>query len=599
MDATAYSTATKLSMFQVVVLRRRFESVVREMSNTLAKTGRSGVLNTALDFSCTVTDSRFQSLSAGQGLPVHTGAIHLIPQAVVDKFGEDMKPGDCFVNNSSYHGNTHCADFTLCSPVFYGGEIVFYSIARAHFSDMGFPTPDTYAPLAQDYYQEGLMLPCVRIQKEGVDVPEVIDICQANIRAPEIFYGDYLATLGAVRTGERRVLEICEEFGVSVVKQFLTEYQDYADAMASEAIAQLPAGCVSKEFFHDSVLPEYPVGIPVRAKLSVDPENRQIEIDLRDNIDNLPLGINMNEATVLACCATAIMNILGPEVPRCAGALRRVTILMRDGSAIGKPKFPAATCASTTNLAHILIEHLQSMFADLRPGLGTAYGTIGHPASAPVVSGSDSRFEHRTFVNQIMLGYWGGPASSGYDGWLTYGSGTTQGMLWQSSVEVVEYQQPVIVEKLEIRTDSFGPGKWIGGGGASCVLRARADTLRFTCNSGARAFPPPGTAGGKAGAPNLAWKQTSDGQLVELPIFFDVEIKPGERLVSEGCGGGGYGRPTERDPAKVLRSVEDGLITVESARETYLVEITATSTGFAIDIDATRALRSAKTYQAN
>ncbi|MCP8896206.1 hydantoinase B/oxoprolinase family protein [Shinella daejeonensis] len=584
-------------MFTVVVLRRRFESVVREMSNTLAKTGRSGVLNTALDFSCTVTDSSFQSLSAGQGLPVHTGAIHLIPQAVAEKFGDDMGPGDCFVNNSSYHGNTHCADFTLCSPVYHQGELVFYSIARAHFSDMGFPTPDTYAPLARDYYEEGLMLPCIRIQRAGRDVPEVIDICKANIRAPDIFYGDYLATLGAVRTGERRVLEICDEFGVDVVKQFLCEYQDYAEAMASEAIGGLPSGTVSKEFFHDSVLPEYPDGIPVRATLTVDPDARRIEIDLRDNVDNLPLGINMNEATVLACCATAIMNILGPDVPRCAGALRRVHVLMREGSAIGKPKFPAATCASTTNLAHILIEHIQSMFAELGEGLGTGYGTIGHPASAPVVSGSDSRFGERPFVNQIMLGYWGGPAASGHDGWLTYGSGTTQGMLWQSSVEVVEAQQPLLVEKLEIRADSFGPGEWIGGGGASCVLRARADTLRFTCNSGARRFPPPGTAGGEPGAPNLAWKRSADGSLTELPIFFDVVIAPGEKLVSEGCGGGGYGPPMRRDATRVLKDVRAELISVECARKTYGVAVMRGRDGYEIDIDATRNLRSPSKQQ--
>jgi N-methylhydantoinase B len=375
------------------------------------------------------------------------------------------------------------------------------------------------------------------------------------------------------------------------VKQFLTEYQDYAEAMAVEAIAKLPSGKVSKEFFHDSVLPEYPNGIPVRATLLVDAAVNEIEIDLRDNVDNLPLGINMNEATVLACCATAIMNILGPEVPRCAGALRRVKVLMRDGSAIGKPKFPAATCASTTNLAHILIEHIQSMFADLRPGLGTGYGTIGHPASAPVVSGSDSRFDDRPFVNQIMLGYWGGPASSGHDGWLTYGSGTTQGMLWQSSVEVVESQQPVLVEKLEIRTDSFGPGEWIGGGGASCVLRARADKLRFTCNSGARAFPPPGTAGGEAGAPNLAWKLTREGELVELPIFFDVEIAPGEKLVSEGCGGGGYGYADRRDPEKVLHGVRAGVISIESAREVYKISLTPTPSGYEIDRQGTLSLR--------
>lgn len=583
----------ELDMFELVVLRRRFESVIRAMSTALAKTGRSGVLNTALDFSCTVTDREFQSVSAGQGLPVHTGAIHLIPEAVVNKFTEEaLRPGDCFANNSSYMGNTHCADLTLCTPVFYEGELVFYSIARAHFSDMGFPTPDTYAPLAVDYYAEGLFLPCIRIQKDGKDVSEVIDICRANIRAPEQFYGDYLATLSAVRTGERMVKEICEEFGLGKVKLFLREYQDYAEKMARDAIAQLPSGEVTKETFHDSVLADYPDGIPVRATITVKPEHGRITIDLRDNIDNIPLGVNMNEATVLACSMTAIMNILGQDVPRCSGAFRCIEVLMRDGSAIGKPRFPAATSASTTNLAHVLIEHIQSMFSELRPDLGSAYATIGHPASAPGVSGYDSRHQGRMFVNQIMLGYWGGPASPGYDGWLTFGSGTTQGMLWQSSIEHVETQQPVLVEKLEIRPDSSGPGEWIGGGGASCVMRARSDVLRFTCNSGARTFPPMGVAGGKAGAPNLAWREAADGKRTELPIFFDIEIRPGEKLVSEGCGGGGFGNPLRREPGRVLEHVRAGLITPGKADEDYGVVLLNTDNGFDVDIDATEIKRS-------
>lgn len=583
----------QLDMFEMVVLRRRFESVIRAMSNALAKAGRSGVLNTALDFSCTVTDRAFQSISAGQGLPVHTGAIHLIPQAVVTKYGEDsLRPGDCFANNSSYLGNTHCADFTLCSPVYYEGELVFFSIARAHFSDMGFPTPDTYAPLAVDYYAEGLMLPCVRIQREGKDVQDVVDICKANIRAPEMFFGDYQATLGAVRTGERLVKEICDEFGLQKVKIFLQQFQDYAESMAVAAINTLPQGTVTKEAFHDSVLEDYPDGIPVRATVTVHPAEGVIEIDLTDNIDNIPLGINMNEATVLACSMTAIMNILGPEVPRCSGAFRRVKVLMREGSAIGIPAFPAATCASTTNLAHVLIEHIQSMFSELRSDLGTGYGTIGHPASAPSVSGNDSRYGGRQFVNQIMLGYWGGPASQGHDGWLTYGSGTTQGMLWQSSVELVESQQPVLVEKLQIRVDSSGPGQWIGGGGASCSLKARSDTLRFVCNSGARVFPPEGAAGGLAGAPNLAWKRTLTGELVELPIFFDVEIKPGESLVSEGCGGGGFGNPLKRDPEAVALSVAKGLTTLERAQDIFGVILSRPEKGTVqLDRVATDALR--------
>ena len=165
------AASTNLDMFTMVVLRRRIEAIIREMTNALFRSGRSGVLNTAMDFSCSLTDAQFRSISVALGLPVHVGAIHLIPAAVVTKFGDDIAPGDCFVNNSGYLGNTHCADFTLCSPVFHRGKLVFFSVARAHFGDMGFPSPTTYNPRARDVYEEGLMLPCVRIQRGNVDVP--------------------------------------------------------------------------------------------------------------------------------------------------------------------------------------------------------------------------------------------------------------------------------------------------------------------------------------------------------------------------------------------------------------------------------------------
>src|SRR5690606_22008932 len=144
-----------------IVLRRRFEAIIREMVNALFKSGRSGVLNTAMDFSCSLTDADFRSVSVALGLPVHVGAIELIPQAVKTKFGDTIEPGDCFVNNSAYHGNTHCGDFTLCVPVFMDDELVFYTIARAHLGDIGFPTATTYGPDSRDVYQEGLKLPCL------------------------------------------------------------------------------------------------------------------------------------------------------------------------------------------------------------------------------------------------------------------------------------------------------------------------------------------------------------------------------------------------------------------------------------------------------
>lgn len=579
--------ARAIDIFTTVVLRRRFEAIIREMVNALFKSGRSGVLNTAMDFSCSLTDADFRSVSVALGLPVHVGAIDLIPRAVAKKHGDTLEPGDCFANNSAYLGNTHCADFTLCVPVFFKGELVFYTIARAHLGDMGFPTPTTYNPRAVDAYEEGLSLPCVRVQRDNRDLDDVIDVCKANIRAPEQFYGDYLACLAAVRTGERRLIELCEKFGTDTITAFLDTYQDYAERMAVDAIRKLPAGTVTGSVMYDSELDAYPDGIPINATLSVDPEAARISFDLEDNVDNLPLGINMSESTVLACCRMGALNVLGPEIPRCTGAFRRIDVKMRDGCAIGRPVFPAATSAATTNLCHAFASHVQALFAELSDGLGSAYGSIGLPGSSPVVSGKDPRYDNRTFVNQIIMGYWGGPAVGGVDGWLTYGSSASQGILWQSSVEIVEQQQPLLVEELSIGIDSGGVGEHEGGPGSRVTFRAHRVPVRFAINSGAHDNPPPGVRGGGPGGATRIWKMAEDGTKTDLGISIDVVLQPGERLISHGCGGGGYGVPLDRDPNAVLQGVREEWITRERAHEAYGVELTGPEDDPAIDEKAT------------
>lgn len=581
-----------LDLYDMLVLRRRFEATIREMANTLFRAGRSGVLNTAHDFSCSVTDAKLQTVSAAVGVPIHVGSIHLVPRAVVEKFGDDVQPGDCFANNSSYHGNTHCADLTLCSPVFVGGRLLFYSIARAHLADVGFPVPTTYGPESRDYYEEGLMLPCVRIQRNHQDIQEVVDICKANIRAPEQFYGDYLAILAAVRTGERRLQAIAEAYGADTIVEFLDRYQAYGESMMTEAIRQLPGGKMAREVRYDSDLPQYPDGIPVRASLEIDPEAGRLYIDLRNNVDNLPLGINMTEATVVGSCYSAVMSMIGKGVPRCSGAFRRIDILMREGAAIGKPRFPAATSAATTNLTHILTSHLQALFSDFRSDLGAAYSTIGQPASAPCISGQDSRKGGKFFYNQIILGFWSGPALHGHDGWLTFGSAGAQGMIAQSSVEVVEQQQPVLIEKLEIRPDSGGAGQWRGSPGSECIIRSRNDELRMMATSAGRDYPPPGVLGGGFGSGNWAWKIDAEGRRTELPVSMDITIRPGEALLSYGCGGGGFGLPSSRDPRLVARDVRDGWITPGAARDVYGV-VFSDQAGAIVDPEATGALRTA------
>lgn len=582
-----------IDMFTMVVLRRRIEAAIREMVNALFRSGRSGVLNTAMDFSCCITDADHQAVSTALGLPIHVAAIDLISRAVERKFGTDIHPGDCFANNSAYHGNTHCGDFTLCAPIFVDGQLVFWAIARAHLGDMGFPTPTTYSPLSRDLYEEGLMLPCVRIQRDYRDLTDVLDICKANIRAPEQFHGDYLATLSAVRTGERAMRELCATYGLDTIRAFLAQFQSYAEDMAVAAIRRLPAGRVTGEQRHDSEVAGYTDGIPVRATLEVDPEAARITIDLTDNIDNLPLGINLSEATVTAACRVGVLTVLGPEVPRATGAFRRLTLKLREGSAVGIPRFPAATSTATTHLCHVLNSLVQSLFARLGEGLGAACATIGNPASSACVSGTDSRYGNRPYANQVLIGYWGGPAVHGHDGWLTFGGAGAQGMLWQTSVEVAEQQQPVLIECLEIGIDSGGAGRWEGAPGAHLVFRVRNDPVRFTTNAAGNDHPPFGAAGGRSGGPSKAWTISRNQERVALPNSADVTLVAGERLESQACGGGGYGDPLLRDPEAVAHRVREGWISLDRARAVYGVVVDLDGERARVDLAATEAMRAA------
>jgi N-methylhydantoinase B len=164
-------------------------------------------------------------------------------------------------------------------------------------------------------------------------------------------------------------------------------------------------------------------------------------------------------------------------------------------------------------------------------------------------------------------------------------------VLTPASIEVVEQQQPIIVERLEIRPDSGGAGQWEGAPSALTIYRTRDDEVRFTANTAGRDFPPPGVAGGGSGAANHSYLQRRDGTRTELPISLDVTLEPGERLISEACGGGGFGDPLLRDPQRVCERLRAGWITEARARDTYGVVIDTSSEVFYVDTKATDALR--------
>ena len=240
-EVTTGTDPEALSPMLLAVLANRFDGVVREMTNTMLKTGRSAVINSARDFSCGVTTAHNELFATAEGLPIHTYGLNL-QTAAVCKYHDDIAEGDVYLHNDPYEGNSHAADHTLIAPVFWEGEHLFNVCAKAHQADIGNSVPSTYHAAASDVYEEGaLIFPAVRVQRAYEMNNDIIRMCQRRIRVPDYWYGDFLAMLGSVRTGEKRLHEMFQKYGKDVVKAFCIQWLDYSEERMRKAIRALPA----------------------------------------------------------------------------------------------------------------------------------------------------------------------------------------------------------------------------------------------------------------------------------------------------------------------------------------------------------------------
>jgi N-methylhydantoinase B len=569
--ATAPGTEQKLAdPALLAIIANRLETVVREMINTLLRTSRSGVLNTARDFSCAIITSDNRLLVFAESLPVHVAAIALEGRAMTELHAGTLRPGDAFLNNSPYHGGTHHADHTILVPVFFGDRHVMTVCAKAHQADTGNASPTTYAPRSRDIYEEGSVnLPCVRAQRDYEDVADIVRMCQMRIRVPDQWYGDFLAGVGAARIGERLIVELYEKYGAEALDGFVEEWLDYSERRMVEELRGLPAGTWHGQTFHDP-FPGVPDGVPVNVRIDIDPADARLTLDLRDNVDNVPNGLNLSESTSRSAALIGVFNSLDPDIPINDGSLRRVDVLLREGGVVGIPRHPASCSTATTNVADRLVNVVSATMATIRPEYGQAEGGLGIPASRAVISGEDPRRADARYINQIFLGNTGGPATSDCDGWVTFIVPVSGGFCYRDSVEIDEQKYPIVVRTVEVLADSGGGGRFQGGPATLVEFGpATASPVRVVYSSDGHHFPAGGVLGGLDGSACTVEQIDAEGRVSELPLVADIELQPGNWIRARTCGGGGYGDPRERSDELVRRDLEEGLITRACAERVY------------------------------
>ena len=590
------SRQTEFDPILLAVMANRLDGIVREMTNTLLRAGRSAILNTARDFSCSIVTADNRLLSAAEGLPIHIVGSQYLTEAM-QEFHPDARPGDAFLHNDPYHGNTHHADHTILVPVFHEGEHLFTAVAKAHQADCGNGLPTTYAAHAKDIYEEGaLNFPCVRIQRDYEHVEDVIRMCRRRIRVPDQWYGDYLAALGAARIGERRLEEVTAKYGAETVRAFCDAWFDYSERLMVRELRELPRARLVGTGRHDPVPGLVDDGIPLKVEVDIDPDEAMIDIDLRDNIDCVPAGFNESRTCAISSVIIGVFNQLPRAVPHNEGSFRRIRVHLRENCVAGIPLHPTCCSVATTNVADRLINITQAAFAQLGEGYGLAEGAVGSGPGFGVISGADSRRGDADYINQVYFASSGGPAAPGEDGWLFYGIPVCAGLMYRDSIEVAEQKYPILIDEVRLQADSEGAGRFRGAPGSRITFGPtdRAMTVAYVIDG--HYDPPRGVLGGGDTQPHDVVKRLADGAEQEVPKVGAIELRPGETVVSVTNGGGGYGPPAERDPERVRRDVEAGYVTPERARDVYRVAVASREDGtYRVDAAATAALRETTT----
>lgn len=561
---------------RMAILNSRFQGIARKMANTLLRTGRSGVLNRARDFSCCIVTAQAELLATADSLPIHVlSGPDLMARAMMD-YHPHLRPGDAFVHNSPYHGCSHAADLTLLVPVFDdAGKHRFTVLAKAHQADIGNSIPTTYHGAAKDVYEEGaLIFPAVQVERDWKPIEDILRMCRMRIRVPDQFWGDYLAMLGAARIGEREVRAMGGDLGWDTLDAYVERWFDYSERLAAAAIKQLPAGTAGAVSIHDPFPGTPAEGIRIKSTVTVDNEEGVITVDLTDNPDCLPCGLNLSEACSRTAAMIGVFNSIDPKVPKNAGSFRRIAVKLRENCVCGIPRHPTSCSVATTNVADRVANSVQRAISELGPGFGMAEVGAVIPPAAGVISGIDPRSGER-FVNQVFLGFSGGAARAGTDAWITTAHVGNGGLCYQDSIELAELYQPIRVRVRRFVEDSEGAGAFIGAPSVRVEFEADGTPIEIGYVSDGFVNPPLGARGGSSGAGSQQLRRKADGTTEALPACAQVRLAPGEAIISISCGGGGYGPPRERDPERVRRDVAERWITAERARCVYGVEISA------------------------
>ncbi len=560
------------------LIRQGLEMISDNMMVSVVRTARSTLVKNNLDFSGSICDAAGNMVAQGLALPAHLGAIMPALKGCLDDFGDDIGPGDILASNDPYAGGSHLNDIFMFKPVYVGDERVCFLALILHHTDLGGRVAGGQAGDSDEIFQEGLRIPPSKIVEAGKPSRTLLRLIEHNTRVPDLVMGDIRAQIAALQAADLELVKLTERHGAAELKAYMGELIEYAERMVRAAIRELPNGTAEFTEWNDD---DGAGNGPVRIHCELTVKDDSIVADFSKTDSQKGGALHTNYPFTCSLTYAALRAVLPREIPTNAGFYRAIEVIAPEGTWVN-PRFPAALGGRGQGgyrIRTVVTGAMAGLFPDRMPACpgGSEFGL-----SVAGMLPNGKPFVHVEFHN--MSGRGGSPHADGQDAgpyWL--------GNLSNTPVEVIEAENPLLVEEYGFLPDTGGPGRHRGALGMVRQYRFLADEVMVQQRADRHVFPCWGLHGGGPGALGRSFHIDGAGKKTEAPSKFVRRMRRDEIFRAEMPGSGGHGDPLLRDPDFVAEDVRQEKISVQHALDAYGVVVDPDT--YAVDLAATERRR--------
>jgi len=554
---------TSVDPITLEVMRNALYSIADEMTAGLVRASYSTNIKDRRDCSCAVytLTGDVVAMSEWGGTPLHLGTMHSSLKTALEVFPpETLEPGDALILNTPYPaGPGHLNDVCIIGPIFVDGSLFALAASQAHRVDVGGFAPGSMPFGVTEIYQEGLQITPLKIQRRGQLDEQLLAFINQNLRTPEENRGDLLAQIAANTIAQRRMAELAAKYGADALRGYLDVMLDYSERRMIAGLRKIPDGVYTAEdvMEGDGI---HERQLTVRVTITV--HDGRLEADFSASDPQTPGPLNCRWPSVAACVYYVLKCVVDPDLPPNAGAYRPIGVVTRPGTLL-EAQYPAAVCnaniITTQRIVDAILRALIQAVPERVPA--ACSGTM----NLLNIGGFDPR--DGRYYNYIET--YGGGQGALYD---RDGMNAVQNHMTNTRnapVEAIEAAYPLRVVRYGLVEDSEGAGRFRGGTGLLREVEILGSYTRLTVSSDRRTVFPWGVFGGGDAAGSRCSITHADGSTTELPSKVTTFLQQGDRLLTVTPGGGGWGDPNARDPERVQRDVEAGLVSAERARNVY------------------------------